>query len=100
MGPYNFTSISDSDLDHQVSLIKNLKPEAGQSMVKGTLQASGIHVSLPRVQESITRIDPVATALRWAAPISCRTYSVSGPNALWHIDGNHKLVRQSCMLHR
>ena len=37
--------ISDSDLDHQVTAIKNLMPDAGQSMVKGILQAKEIHVS-------------------------------------------------------
>ncbi len=93
MDTYNFTNIPDRDLDRQVTLIKNLMPEVGQSMVKGALQARQIYVSFSRVQESITRVDPVATALRWSALISRRTYSVSGPNALWHMDGNHKLVR-------
>ena len=37
MDPYNFTHTSDHDLDHQVSSIKQLMPEAGQSMVKGAL---------------------------------------------------------------
>ena len=27
-----------------------------------------------------------------APPISRRTYSVPRPNALWHIDGNHKMI--------
>lgn len=93
MDSYNFTSISDQHLDYQVGLIKNLMPKAGQSLVKCTLQARGIYMSLPRVQESMTLVDPVATALRWAALISHCTYSVSGPYTLWHIDGNHKLVR-------
>ncbi len=93
MDPYNFTHISDCDLDRQVSSIKQLMPEAGKNMVKGALQGRGIHVSFSRVQDSMSGVDPVATALRWATPISRRTYSVSGPNALWHIDGNHKLVR-------
>lgn len=75
MDPYGFTHISDHDLDGHVSAIKHFMPDA---------------VSFSRVQESLTCVDPVATAMRWATPISRRTYSVSGPNALWHMDGNHK----------
>lgn len=29
-----------------------------------------------------------------------RQYSVPGPNALWHIDGNHKLIRYVFFLSR
>ena len=28
-----------------------------------------------------------------APVITRRTYSVPGPNALWHLDGNHKMTR-------
>lgn len=69
MDPYNFTCISNHDLDGQVSRIKQFMPDAGQSMVKGALEGRGIHVSFSRVQESLTRVDPVATTLRWATPI-------------------------------
>lgn len=93
MDPYDFTRISNQDLDRHVTHIKQFMPDAGQSIVKGGLEGRGIHVSFSRVQESLTRVDPVTTALRWATPISRRSYSVSGPNALWHMDGNHKLVR-------
>ena len=42
-------------------------------------------------------IDPVSGALRWASPIKRRVYSVPHPNALWHVDGNHKLNRAFCL---
>ena len=32
-------------------------------------------------------------------PIYRRTYSVDGPNALWHLDGNHKLIRYRLVIH-
>lgn len=32
-------------------------------------------------------------------PVYRRTYSVSGPNALWHLDGNHKLIRWRLVIH-
>ena len=30
---------------------------------------------------------------RWMDAIQRRSYSVYGANALWHIDGHHKLIR-------
>lgn len=35
MDLYNFTRVSNHDLDGQVSCIKQFMPDAGQSMVKG-----------------------------------------------------------------
>ena len=89
--PYDFTHISNQDLDHHVTHIKKFLPDAVQSI--GGLENRGIHVSFSTVQESLTRVDPNATAQRWATPISCQSYSVSGPNAIGHMDGSHKLVR-------
>ena len=43
--------------------------------------------------ESLIRIDEAAVAMRWSQVIRRRVYQVPGPNALWHIDGNHKLIR-------
>ena len=31
--------------------------------------------------------------------ITRRTYSVSGPNALWHVDGNMKMIRWRLVIH-
>jgi hypothetical protein len=39
------------------------------------------------------RVNPVGSAFRSIQQIHRRTYSVAGPNSLWHIDGNHKLIR-------
>lgn len=40
-------------------------------------------------------MDPDGTALRALAnrTLRRRTYSVPAPNSMWHIDGNHKLIR-------
>ena len=40
------------------------------------------------------RCDPEGVANRWLNTVHPRcSYSVYGPLALWHIDGNHKLIR-------
>ena len=44
-------------------------------------------------------LDPVGTALRWRGSICWRKYSVRCPNALWHIDGNHKMIRWRLVIH-
>ena len=44
-------------------------------------------------------LDPVGTALRWRGTICRRKYNVRGPNALWHIDGNHKMIRWRLVVH-
>ena len=38
-------------------------------------------------------IDPNGAIVRWFDTIHCRKYRIQGPLSLWHIDGNHKLIR-------
>lgn len=45
------------------------------------------------MRESIARVDPQNTVLRWGILISRRTYHVPWPNSLWHLDGHHSLIR-------
>lgn len=68
-------------------------PEAGQNIIRGLLQARNIYVPMTRIRECIIEVDPINTAMRWAQPRRRRVYSVPHPNSLWHIDGNHKLIR-------
>ena len=35
----------------------------------------------------------------WAQIIPRRTYNVTSPNSLWHIDGHHKLIRWKLVIH-
>lgn len=80
-----FTQISDDDLKQAIHQVKSSFPECGQSMMKGILNSQGIYVSNTRIRECLTSIDPVNTALHWTIPITRRVYSVSHPNALWHL---------------
>ena len=90
---FNFTTISDEQLCEKAMKIKHDMPEIGYNMLRGVLRAQGIHVSISRVQQCLSQIDPVNTALRWATPTSRRQYTVPYPNFIWHLDGNHKLIR-------
>ena len=85
-----FTDISNEDLDLRVQECRNLHGiTCGRSMVTGFLLGLGIRVQQRRVTESLVRVDPGSSRLRWASVIRRRKYQVRGPNSLWHCDGHH-----------
>jgi hypothetical protein len=92
--------ISDQNLDDLVQHTISQHPFVGQSFVWGVLRSQGYCVTRERVREALRRCDPVGTASRWCHTITPRRpYSVPGPNSLWHIDGNHKLIRWRIVCH-
>ena len=94
-----FTCISNEDLDRIVLEIKRNHPNSGERLMIGHLQRLGIIVQRYRLRASIHRVDPVNTAARRSLTIRRRTYSVAGPNEMWHVDGNHKLIRWRLVIH-
>ena len=68
-------------------------------MLMATLKVCNVWVQRSRLRASIQRVDPHATALRRRETVQRRVYSVNGPNSLWHIDGNHKLIRWKIVIH-
>lgn len=94
-----FTNISDDDLFQEIKGIKENFPECGERMVIGFLRSKGIFVPRHRVRDIIRDQDPVNVLLRWTQATVRRKYNVPGPNALWHIDGLHKLIRWGFVVH-
>ena len=94
-----YTDISDVDLDRVIASIKQTHPNDGERMMTGHLTTRGIIVPRARMRASVHRIDPINTAIRRSVTVRRRVYSVDGPNALWHIDGNHKLIKWRCVIH-
>ena len=95
----SFTNISDRDLDATVEAIKEYHPNDGEVLMAGHLVSRGIFVPRVRLRASIHRVDPVNTAARRSVTIRRRVYYADGPNAMWHIDGNHKLIRWRFVVH-
>ena len=62
-------------------------------MMDGHLRRKGTRVSQAQIRSAMHSVDPQGVALSWKQAIKCRQYRVVGPLALWHIDGNHKLIR-------
>ena len=90
-----YTEISDEHLDSTVNQILATFPNTGYKRMSGYLRTRGIRVQQRRIRESMRRVDPQGTLLRALQMnvIHRRVYSVPSPLALWHIDGNHKLIR-------
>ena len=94
-----YTAIDDADLDRVIESIKETSPNDGERMMMGHLARLGIIVPRVRIRSSIHRVDPINTAIRRSVTVRRRVYHVEGPNSLWHIDGNHKLIRWRFVIH-
>ena len=94
-----YSTLSDADLDRQVIDIHCRHPDSGCRMVEGVLRSEGVLVQRERVRQSLCRVDPTGSQRRLDRALHRRQYQVPSPNALWHIDGNHKLVRWHFVIH-
>ena len=90
-----YAHITEEDLDTTIDQILTTFPNTGYKRMSGYLRARGIRIQQRRIRESMRRVDPRGTLLRALemSVIHRRVYSVPSPLALWHIDGNHKLIR-------
>ena len=88
-----YSDISDAELDSLVSETQAQFPWWGNRKMYGYLLSCGKRVQFERVRESQRRTDPEGTSIRCLTQLRRRRYCVPGPQYLWHIDGNHKLIR-------
>ena len=80
-------------MDVHVLNILQRTPEADRHLVEGALRAMWLKTQRTRVRDSIARVNSVMSVIRiHSFRIVRRKYSVSCPNALWHIDSDHKLI--------
>lgn len=93
-----YSAITDHELDHIVSQLKHEYPSCGYRMIMGLLRNRGIRVQQMRVRKSVQRVDPCGAIVRWFDTIHRRAYHVLGPLSLWHLDGNHKLIRYASVI--
>jgi len=94
-----FSSINDKDLDAIVRDFKAKHPSTSIRYLRGHLLLLKIRVQERRVINSITRVDELNKTLRQNTTINRRVYESARPNALWHIDGHHKLVLWGIVIH-
>lgn len=88
-----YSSIEDSQLDEIITCASNEHPGIGIRMLQGYLKGNGYRVQRERIRFSLLRTDPIGVVQRWRQTVKRRHYCVKSPLSLWHIDGNHKLIR-------
>lgn len=94
-----YNEISNGELDEIVEDFVNTFPTAGQKTLAGHLRTLGYRIQRYKIRDSMYRVDPWGVKLRSRRLLHRRKYKVAGPNSLWHIDGNHKLVRWRIVIH-
>jgi hypothetical protein len=97
--PSGYTDITDDALDSIIKDFRRQEPESGIRVLMGRLLASHIKVTKQRIKDSLERVDPVGQVLHARTAINRREYHVPRPNAMWHIDGHHKLIRWGIVIH-
>jgi hypothetical protein len=99
---FKFDEISDNNLDDLVRQYRCENPAGGRSYVIGCLRAvHSLRIQRQRVIDSMNRLDPLGQGLRQrlGKKKERRSYHVPRPNALWHIDGHHKLIAWGIVIH-
>ncbi|KAG6373520.1 hypothetical protein JVT61DRAFT_6158 [Boletus reticuloceps] len=96
---WRYSQLSNTDLDSLITQFKKRRPESGIRYIVGFLRRHGIRVQHRRVVESLHRVDRIGQILRNQQVKRRRQYHVKCPNALWHLDGHHKLIQWGIVIH-
>lgn len=90
-----YSNISDEILDGIIEGLMRELPNCGYKRMNGLLLDAGHRIQQNCIRECMRRVNPEGVFLRALElrTVCRRRYQVRGPLALWHIDGNHKLIR-------
>jgi hypothetical protein len=94
-----YSNISDNALDTLIRNYKKEKPGSGLQYIIGCIRSKGLRIQEERIRMSLQRVDLLGKTLRARHVIHRRQYAVGRPNALWHMDGHHKLIRWGIVIH-
>jgi hypothetical protein len=97
-----YSDIPDQALDEIIHDFRQQRDHAtGSGYIIGHVRSKGIRVQRHRIRASINRIDCLGRTIRRNARerASRRSYQVPRPNALWHMDGHHKLIAWGIVIH-
>lgn len=89
----HYSQLTDDELDRILLEIHHHFPTCGNRQMQGYLLARGLRVQQHRIREAHRRVDPEGSVMRRLQAMHRRSYSVPAPRSLYHIDGNHKLIR-------
>ena len=94
-----YADIGNDDLDRVIREISSEFPMCGCKQMAGHLLSRGLRVQQVRIREALRRVDPHGIVMRRLTVMRRRCYSVPAPLSLYHIDGNHKLIRYTLTIH-
>jgi len=82
-----------------VKQYKDAHPNTGIRYLRGYLFQQRMRVQRRRITASLSRVDNVAKVILRNRVIKRREYKSTRPNALWHVDGHHKLGPWGFVIH-
>ena len=90
-----YSDISNSDLESIVRNFTEEFPNIGYKRMSGLLLARGLRIQQDRIRKMMRIVDPQGTLFRALTlrAVHRRRYHVPSAQSLWHVDGNHKLIR-------
>lgn len=94
-----YSNITESDLDDLLCELKCEHPTYGEVMLQGFLLSMNINVPRAKLRQAIHRVDHANTLHRRSQVIRRRVHCTPYPNEMWHIDGNHKMIRWRLVIH-
>ena len=94
-----FSSLTNDQLDRVITIYKRLRPNSGLRYTTGFLHRHGIQVQRERIRMSLQRVDGLGHTLRRNDAIVHRTCISQISNAVWHLDGLHKLIQFGFVIH-
>ena len=95
----HFSTLTDDELDHIIKFYKHLRPTSGVRYTTGFLQRHGLQIQREHIRKSLQCVDKLGQALRQHDAIMCCTYISQMSNAIWHLDGLHKLIQYGLVIH-
>ncbi|KAJ8692156.1 hypothetical protein PTI98_009494 [Pleurotus ostreatus] len=89
---HEFDKLTNGELDTIVQKSREVRPTSGLRYLQGFLSHQGLRIQKTRISEALQRASGLGQKVKQQTVIKRRVYEVSRPNALWHIDGHHKLI--------
>ncbi len=81
------------------AMVLEILIHSNQHRARAVIGASTLNVPRKELRKAIHCVDHENTVARRSVVIKRRIYSVSHPNALWHIDENNKLIHWRLVVH-
>jgi len=91
--------VGEEELQRKVYTYLEENVRRGEKMTEGHLKSLGLRCTRKRLRHAISMADPDGIVVRKTRKLKRRVYEVAGSHDLWHIDGNHKLVKYGMIVH-